>query len=124
MVGTLTPEQIETYAATLRERSAAAAARRRERQARAWVLAREAAGLLRARFGASGVRVFGSLADGEHFTERSDIDMAAGGLTPTTHLEALGALLGLSPEFEFDLVDLDSCPPGLRAAVERSGVPL
>ena len=78
MVRTLTPEQIETYAATLRERSAEAARLRRERQARAWVLAREAAELLRARFGASGVRVFGSLGDGEHFTERSDIDMAAG----------------------------------------------
>ena len=124
MVRTLTPEQIETYAATLRERSAEAARLRRERQARAWVLAREAAELLRARFGASGVRVFGSLGDGEHFTERSDIDMAAGGLTPVTHLEALGSLLGLSPEFEFDLVDLDSCPPGLRDAIERSGVSL
>ena len=50
--------------------------------------------------------------------------MAAGGLTPALHLEALGRLLRLSPDFEFDLVDLESCPDGLRQAVEQHGVEL
>jgi predicted nucleotidyltransferase len=122
MATTLTPEQIETYAATLRARSAETARRRQERRAHAWAVAREAAQLMRAQFGVTSVCVFGSLADGAHFTERSDIDMAAAGLTPATHLEALGRLLRLSPDFEFDLVDLDGCPQGLRDAVERSGV--
>ena len=124
MAATLTPEQIETYAATLRVRSAESARRREERSARAWALARQAAQILRTQSGVTDVYVFGSLADGDHFTERSDIDMAGSGLTAATHLEALGRLLRLSPEFEFDLVDLDSCPQGLRCAVERSGVPL
>jgi len=57
-------------------------------------------------------------------TERSDIDMAATGFTPALHLEALGRLLGLSPDFELDLVDLDHCPQGLRRAVEQSAVDL
>ncbi len=68
--------------------------------------------------------VFGSLVEGDHFTERSDVDMAATGLTPAAHLEALGRLLRLSPDFEFDLIDLDHCPEGLRQAVEQSGVEL
>ena len=124
MATTLTPEQIEVYAATLRARSAETARLRQERREHAWAAAHEAAQILRARFGVTGVWVFGSLTDGRHFTERSDIDMAAAGLTPASHLEALGRLLRLSPDFEFDLVDLDSCPQGLRRAVEQSGVPL
>jgi predicted nucleotidyltransferase len=124
MTNMLTPEQIEVYAATLRARSAETALRRRERREQAWTVAREAARVLRAQFGVTDVRVFGSLAEGDHFTEHSDIDLAAAGFTPPVHLEALGRLLGLSPDFEFDLVDLDSCPPGLRRAVDESGIAL
>ena len=124
MATALTPEQIEVYAATLRTRSAETACRRRVRHDQAWVVARQAAQALRSQFGVTGVWVFGSLVEGDHFTERSDIDMAATGLTPASHLEALGRLLRLSPDFEFDLVDLDHCPEGLRRAVDESGVEL
>jgi len=124
MMGTLTPEQIEVYAATLRTRNAETARRRRERHEQGWTVARQAAQVLRSQFGVTGVWVFGSLVEGDHFTERSDIDMAAAGLTPAAHLEALGRLLRLSPDFEFDLIDLDHCPEGLRRAVEQSGVEL
>jgi hypothetical protein len=124
MTTALTPEQIEVYAATLRTRTAEAARRRRERREQAWVLSRQAAQVLRSQFGITGVWVFGSLVEGDHFAERSDIDMAAKGLTPASHLEALGRLLRLSPDFEFDLVDLDHCPEGVRRAVEESGVEL
>lgn len=120
----LTQDQIEVYAATLRSRSAETARLRRKRRMHALEVARDAARLLRAEFGAGQVWLFGSLAEGTHFTERSDIDLAATGLTASTHLEALGKLLRLSPDFEFDLVDLGRCPPGLRRAVEQSGVPL
>ena len=124
MASTLTPEQIEVYAATLRARSAETARRRRERREQAWTVARQAAQVLRSQFGVTRVWVFGSLAEGDHFTERSDIDMAATGFTPAVHVEALGRLLRLSADFEFDLVDLDHCPHGLRRAVEQSGVDL
>ena len=124
MASTLTPAQIEVYAATLRARSAETARRRSERREQAWAVAREAAELLRARFGATGVWVFGSLVEGDHFSERSDIDVAATGLTPALHMEALGRLLRLSPGFSFDLVDLGCCPEGIRRAVEDSGVEL
>ena len=124
MASTLTPEQIEVYAATLRARSAETARRRRERREKAWTVARQAAQVLRSQFGVTSVWVFGSLAEGDHFTEQSDIDMAATGFTPAVHVEALGRLLRLSADFEFDLVDLDHCPHGLRRAVEQSGVDL
>ena len=124
MTSTPTPEQIEVYAATLRARTAETARRRQARRERAWTVARQVAQILRAQYGATGVRVFGSLVEGDHFTERSDIDMAATGLTPVLHVEALGRLLRLSPDFEFDLVNLESCPEGLRRAVEYSGVSL
>lgn len=124
MTSTLTPEQIEVYAATLRARTAETARLRRERREQAWTVARQAAQILRAQFGVAGVWVFGSLVEGDHFTELSDIDMAATGLTPALHVEALGRLLRLSPDFEFDLVDLESCAEGLRRAVEQSGVSL
>ena len=124
MTSTPTPEQIQVYAATLRERSAEAACRRHERREQAWTVARQAAQVLRAQFGVTGVWVFGSLVEGDHFTERSDIDMAATGLTPAVHVEALGRLLRLSPAFEFDLVDLDRCPEGLRRTVEHARVEL
>src|SRR5665647_2042215 len=116
MASTLTPEQIEVYAATLRVRSAETARRRRERREQAWTVARQAAQVLRSQFGVTSVWVFGSLAEGDHFTEQSDIDMAATGFTPAVHVEALGRLLRLSADFEFDLVDLDHCPHGLRPA--------
>ena len=124
MASALTPEQIEVYAATLRARSAETARRRSERREQAWTVARRAAHLLRAQFCVGRVWVFGSLVEGDHFSERSDIDLAASGLTPALHMEALGRLLRLSPDFAFDLVDLDHCSPGLRRAVEGSGVEL
>ena len=124
MASTLTPEQIEAYAATLRARTAEAEQRRHERREQAWTVARQAAQVLRAQFGVTGVWVFGSLVEDDHFTERSDIDMAATGLTPAVHVEALGRLLWLSPDFEFDLVDLDRCPEGLRRTVEHGRVEL
>ena len=122
MTSTPTPEQIEVYAATLRARTADTARRRRERREQAWTVARQAAEILRAQFGVADLWVFGSLVEGDHFTERSDIDMATTGLTPASHLEALGRLLRLSPDFKFDLVDLDHCPRGLGQAVDQSGV--
>ena len=52
--------------------------------------------LLRDRYGATTVVAFGSLAEGTHFSDRSDID----------------------------LVDLDACAAGLRAAILARGVSL
>ncbi len=124
MSSTLTPKQLDTYRQTMRRRAVEADRRRAERRETAWAVAREAAALLRSRYGATQVLAFGSLAEGRHFSERSDIDLAAEGLRPSDHFAALGRLLTLSPNFEFDLVDLGACPPGFRAVILAEGVPL
>jgi len=88
----------------------------------AWSLARTAADLLRERFGATRVVVFGSLAHDEWFTRWSDIDLAAWGISPEAFFRAVAAVTGLSTEFKLDLVDPQDCRPALRRAIEREGV--
>lgn len=123
MALSMTPEQLEAYRATRRRRAAEDAERRRARAHAARRVAHEAAEVLRTWYGATEVILFGSLAEDEAFGMRSDIDLAARGLG-RAHFAALGRLLALSPEFEFDLVDLDSCPQGLCDVILARGVAL
>ena len=95
---------------------------RRHRQA--WRVARRAARLLRERYGASRVVLFGSLAHEAWFTPWSDIDLAAWGIPPERFYDAVAAITGLSPAFRIDLVDPDDCRSALRATVEREGIEL
>ena len=97
-------------------------AARRRRQA--WRVARRAARLLREKYGASKVVLFGSLAHDAWFTPWSDIDLAAWGIPPERFYGAVAAITGLSPAFKIDLVDPDACRSALRATVEREGIEL
>ncbi len=123
MILEMTPEQLAAYRATRRRRESEEAARRSVRADAALRLAREAAQVLRAGFGATDVFLFGSLAEGGPFGAHSDIDLAARGLGAAHH-RALDRLLMLSADFEFDLVDLDTCTQRLWDAVEHHGVAL
>ena len=51
-----------------------------ERYQRAWALAHRAATLLRKRYAAQRVVLFGSLLNQERFTDRSDVDLAVWGI--------------------------------------------
>ena len=93
-----------------------------DRLNRAWSLARTAADMLRERFGATRIVVFGSLAHDEWFTRWSDIDLAAWGIPPNAFFRAVAAVTGLSAELKVDLVDPHDCQPALRHAIEREGV--
>lgn len=92
------------------------------RRIRAWRLAREAAALLKDRYGASEVLVFGSLAHGAWFSRWSDIDLAVRGIPDDRYYAAVAAVAGLSPEFKIDLIDLDDCLPSLRQVVVEEGI--
>lgn len=94
------------------------------RKERGWNLAREAANLLKEKFGAEQVVVFGSLAQETGFTDWSDIDLAAWGIPPQRYYAAVAAVTGLSPEFKIDLIDPTTCRSGLQEVIERDGVPL
>ncbi len=108
--------------AGLQATSQASTADRRRRQA--WRVARLAAQLLRERYSASKVVLFGSLAHGAWFTSWSDIDLAAWGIPPQLFYSAVAAVTGLSSTFRVDLVDPDACRPSLRTTVEREGIEL
>lgn len=95
-----------------------------DRRQRAFAVAQEAAGVLRDRFGATRVVVFGSLTDTDSFTRWSDIDLAVAGVAPRSFYRAVAASTGASEEFEVDLVDLDSCGAQLRQRIEAEGIPV
>jgi predicted nucleotidyltransferase len=95
-----------------------------ERWERAWKVARIAARLLREAFGARRVVAFGSLAHRDWFSPWSDVDLAAWGIPPDQFYRAVASVTSLSPDFEMDLVDAESCRPALRRFIEREGVDL
>lgn len=94
------------------------------RRRRAMRLARQAAQLLKQKYGAKRVVAFGSLSHQASFTRWSDIDLAAWGIPAEQIYGAVAAVTGLSPDFKIDLVDPDACRPALKAAIERDGVEL
>jgi predicted nucleotidyltransferase len=91
---------------------------------RAWNTARLAADVLRRRFGATRVVVFGSVTRRDWFTPWSDIDLAAWDIAPDAFYRAVAAVTGLDPEFKVDLVDPEDCQPALRRVIEKEGVTL
>lgn len=78
----LTPQELQAYSPNIEK----ARARRQSEQElkghwqRAWEVAHEAAQVLRDRFGAYRIVVFGSLAHESWFTRWSDVDLAAWGI--------------------------------------------
>lgn len=95
-----------------------------ERLARAWRVARQAARLLRERYGVPRVRVFGSLLHPGRFHVGSDVDLAVEGLAIGDYWDALADVLFLDDEITIDLVDPDTCPSDIWARIEREGVDL
>lgn len=120
----ITAEQREVYRHTARARMERERQLRRRRRQEAWKLAHQAAALLRAQFGVSRVVAFGSLSHPGRFTQWSDVDLAAWGLTSSNWLKAMAAVRDLSLEIELNLVDVAACSPDLLIAIERDGVPL
>lgn len=120
----ITPAELAQYRATAqrREQQAQQALQQRTEQAR--VLARQAAALLREKFGGRRVVLFGSLARGALLHPRSDIDLAVAGLSPEVFWQAWCQVDALSHEFEFDLVLLETASPALQAELAREGVDL
>jgi uncharacterized protein len=117
-------DELERYRRTARARWQAEQRNRETRRAQAWELARRAAALLREQYGVQRVAVFGSLTHPGRFTERSDVDLAAWGLTSANWLKAAAAARDLSSQVDINLVDVANCSPELLKAIERDGVPL
>lgn len=120
----VTAEELAVYQATARQREARQRREQADRVSRARALAYRAARLLKERFAARQVILFGSLARQDFFHSRSDIDLAVAGIKSQDFWRAWSALDTLAPEFELDLVALEAASPALRQELERDGVEL
>ena len=92
----------------------------------AWKVARLAAEMLKKRFGASRVVVFGSLARKSVFTQWSDIDLAVWGIAPEEYYSAAGGAMdiGLEKSIRVDVVDPGDCGPQFLVDIEQEGIEL
>jgi predicted nucleotidyltransferase len=118
----LTPEVMAVYRATARQRWEEEQRERARREERAWDLARQAAALLRKRFGATRIVVFGSLVQPGMFTLWSDVDIAAWDIQPQDTLRAIGAVFDLDADIQVNLVDVGTASTELLDKLEREGV--
>ena len=115
-------DEFVPYVAGLVQRERARRRRMRKRATKAQEAARTTADLLRQHYGATRVRLFGSVLHSGRFHERSDVDLAVEGLAPADYLRAWALLNDSSADFEVDLVDPRDCSPYIWKAVEREGV--
>jgi predicted nucleotidyltransferase len=85
---------------------------------------REVAAVLRTRFGARRVILFGSLAHAAWFARDSDIDLAVEGVAAGQYWEAWRVAEAIIPDRPVDLVELETSGEGLRRAIDRYGLDL
>lgn len=118
----INPEQMEIYRRNARNRTQKLQHEVDDRRERAWVLARQAAEILKDEFGTSRVVLYGSLVHPELFHLRSDIDLAAWNVQH--YFRAVARLLDLDPEIEVNLAPIEDVRPDLRVVIDRDGVEL
>lgn len=116
----ISPVQLREYAPFRRKKGAAAPALPVD-EARS--IAREIAEVLKHRFGAKRVVMFGSLARGD-FAQGSDIDLAAWGIAAPDYYRAVAFASGFSKIWKVDLVDAEDCSGALLAGILSEGVEL
>jgi predicted nucleotidyltransferase len=116
--------EIDHYQRTAQRRLISFERKRQQRVAKAWALARKAANVLRERFAAQRVVVFGSLIHPEHFHGRSDVDLAVWGLDEGDYLRAVAAVTGLDNEICVDLIAVEEAAESLRERIQAEGTPL
>lgn len=93
----------------------------RARRLRARRVARKAAKILKAEFGAKKVAVFGSLLHASLFHARSDIDLAVWGVDGRKYYRAVSVLLDIDPTISVDLIRVEDARPGLKKIILEEG---
>lgn len=121
----LTPAQLERFKENARQRltkSNLSASMEAERNV---VLKRvaEASHILKKRFGAQRVILFGSLSHQAWFSPDSDVDLAVEGLTGN-YWEAWRQIEAILNDRKVDLIELESAPESLRRVIEKDGMAL
>jgi predicted nucleotidyltransferase len=97
-----------------------------EQQAREQLLARvhAAAAMLKTRFAARRVVLFGSLAHAAWFMPDSDVDLAVEGLANKDYWQAWKMVEEIISDRPVDLIEIEAVGESLRRAIERYGVEL
>lgn|SRR2546425_1224771 len=91
-----------------------------ERRNQAEIAAKKCERVLKEKFGARKVYVFGSLVGQSPWHSRSDIDLAVEGLAPGQYISALTELYELLPPgLDLDLISLETAPPELVARAKQ-----
>lgn len=85
---------------------------------------REAAIVLKTRFGARRVVLFGSLAHAAWFSSDSDVDLAIEGLVGDAYWQAWRWLEEKISDRHVDLVELETAKESLRRSIRRYGIEL
>lgn len=118
-VGQLTPEELKQYNPAHNAHKGLDPKRWQQAQDRLPLLV----SLLRDRFEAKRIRLFGSLLDKTRYTQWSDIDLAAWGIPPAQFYAAVDAINQLSPDIKVDLVDPQRCgSTNLQQIIEAEGI--
>ncbi|HHW03164.1 MAG TPA: nucleotidyltransferase domain-containing protein [Thermoanaerobacterales bacterium] len=93
-----------------------------ERYEKAWGVAKQIAYLLRQKYGANKVWVFGSLTNKEMFNQWSDIDIAVEGIPSEYYYKAVAEVISFSQEYKIDIVDVFECSPLMQENIQREGI--
>ena len=120
-IHTVSSEQIEIYRKTAKKNWQNSHAQRKKRREKAWRLVELASSLLKEKFGATQVMVFGSLIHEDCFTLWSDIDIAAWGISPLDTFKAMGEVRELDESIEINLVDINVCQSFLLERILEEG---
>lgn len=122
----LSAQELKPYIDGIRRRAAAQLPTPEEKQERAALLhrVRRAAALLRSRFGARRVVLFGSLSHEAWYSPESDIDLAVEGIPGADYWRAWEAIEQVIGDRRVDLVELATASESLRQAIARTGIEL
>lgn len=121
----LTPAELKNYQEALRPRTIPRLLTATERAQREVLLKRvaEAATLLKSKFGAQRVILFGSLAHQAWFVPNSDVDLAVEGLTGD-YWQAWRSVEEIISNRQVDLIEIETASNALRKAIQHHGVEL
>ncbi len=122
----LTHERRKKYLEAARQRPLPPDLTTVEQRARERLLerAREAAAVLKSRFGVRHVFLFGSLAHATWFAPDSDVDLAVEGLAGDDYWRAWQLVEEIIGERPVDLIEVEMATESLRKAIRRYGVEL
>jgi len=113
-----TRSEIVAQVLAARENSAEFLEQMKQRQKKAWEVARQCSRVLKEQFGVSRVVLFGSMLNAQKMSPRSDIDLAVWDLMESDLFRA-GAAIERGHEFDVDLVEVQKAKPHILKAIEK-----